>query len=467
MADRFDAVVVGAGAAGCVLAARLAQDRSRSVLLLEAGPDLRDNAPGALRDGWTITLEPGWGYESEPDAGGEVRNVFRAKLLGGTSWVTRFALRGSPADYDAWGPGWRFDDVLPAFNRLESDAEFGREPWHGDAGPLPITRYPEHEPTPILGAALEALEALGVPVVDDHNRPGAVGVGRMPMTSRGGARVTTADAYLGTPAPNLATRCGAQVDAVVFDGERATGVRLLDGSVVEGRHVILCAGVYGSPAILLRSGIGPAADLRSAGITVRCDLAGVGAGLADHPAIAVDCGYRGPVRAGPILHAVATFHSAAAPSEGPPDLMLWFSDPEEPDAFEITIVLLKPRSRGRVRLRSVNPADPPRIELPALTDASDVERLEEGHARALDLAQRPSLRRLCAEPVKRASLDEAWSLPHTVGTCAMGAVVDASGRVHGVEGLTIADASIMPDVPSGFTHLSTIMIAERIAEVVP
>src|SRR5262245_43550387 len=263
MADGFDAVVVGAGAAGCVVAARLAQDGARSVALLEAGPDLRGATPAALRDGWRIALEPGWGYESEPDAHGEVRGVFRGKLLGGTSWVTRFALRGSPADYDAWGPGWRFDDLLPYFNRLEADAEFGDEPWHGDSGPMPITRYPELEPTPLLAAATDALESMGVPPVDDHNRPGAVGLGRMPMTSRAGVRVTTADAYLAEPPAKLEIRCGAQVADIAFDGERASGVRMLDSSVVAADRVILCAGVYGNPAILMRSGIGPSAHLES------------------------------------------------------------------------------------------------------------------------------------------------------------------------------------------------------------
>jgi choline dehydrogenase len=477
MADGFDAVVVGAGAAGCVVAARLAQDGARSVALLEAGPDLRGATPAALRDGWRIALEPGWGYESEPDAHGEVRGVFRGKLLGGTSWVTRFALRGSPADYDAWvtlgNPGWGFDDVLPYFKRLEADAEFGHEPWHGDSGPMPITRYPEAEPTPVLGAAMEALQELGIRVVEDHNRPGAVGLARMPMNSREGVRVTSADAYLAPPPANLEIRSGAQVADIAFAGDRAAGVRLLDGSSLAAGHVVLCAGVYGTPVLLMRSGIGPAADLDAVGVSPRADLPGVGANLADHPALGVDCGYRGQAAAGPILHAVATFRSSVTPAHAPPDLMLWLADPEEPDLCEIEAVLLKPRSRGTVRLRSADPADPPRIDLPGLREAVDATRLAEARELAVAVAQHASLRRVCAAPVIAESLQDARSLPHTVGTCAMGAspqdgaVVDAAGRVHGIDGLTIADASIMPDVPSGYTHLSTIMIAERISEAVP
>ena len=165
--EAFDVVVVGGGAAGCVVAARLAESGSRSVLLLEAGADHRAAPPGELKDGWRIPREPDWGYAAEADARGVVEDLTRGKLLGGTSWMTRFALRGSPADYDEWAAlgnaGWSFDDVLPFFTRLEADAEFGDQPWHGDHGPMPITRYPALEPTEILAAGLDALEAVAFP----------------------------------------------------------------------------------------------------------------------------------------------------------------------------------------------------------------------------------------------------------------------------------------------------------------
>lgn len=486
-AEAFDVVIVGGGAAGCAVAARLSESVSRSVLLVEAGPDLRAKLPRELRDGWRIPREPDWGLAAEPDARGVSEDLTRGRLLGGTSWMTRFALRGSAADYDEWAalgnPGWGFEDVLPYFTALEADTDFGDQPWHGDDGPLPITCYLDVGLTDVASAGLEALEALGFSTVEDHNRPGAVGAGRMPMSSRDGVRVTTADAYLpldGTP-PNLAIRSGAPVADVVFDHTRATGVRLLDGTAIQAGWVVVCAGAYGSPAILLRSGIGPAEHLRSIGIPVRVDLPGVGGNLADHAGVDIDCGYRGSGRAAPILHLAATFHSAVMASDEPPDLMLWLSDPRgDPPIFEIDVVLLRPHARGRVRLRSADPAEPPRIELPDRRDRLDVERLAEGYRRALEVARRPEVRRLCsAPPSPQAYADDdlpnliradSYHLPHVVGTCSMGprpedgAVVDTSGHVHGTDRLSVVDASIVPNGLSGFTHIPTVMMAERLSE---
>jgi len=378
-------------------------------------------------------------------------------MLGGTSWATRFALRGSSADYDEWAAlgnaGWGFDDVLPFFRRLEADADFHDQPWHGDAGPIPVTRYLDLGLSEVAGSGLEALEAAGFPIVEDHNRPGVVGAGRMPMSSRAGIRVSTADAYLpaGGPPPNLTIQPDAHVAEIVFDGTRASGVRLLDRSVVEAGWVVLCAGTYASPPILMRSGIGPAEHLRSVGIPIRVDLPGVGANLADHPGLDIDCGYRGTARAAPILHVIATFHSAATSTDQAPDLMLWLSDPRkgDPPIFEIDVLLLRPCSRGSVRLRSADPTEPPRIDLPNLSDPFDVERLGEGYNRGREVANRPEIRRLCsgapspqaygAHELGDLIRANTASFPHVVGTCAMGprpddgAVVDTFGRVHGTE----------------------------------
>jgi choline dehydrogenase len=409
--------------------------------------------------------------------------------MGGTSSVTRFALRGSPGDFDEWealgNPGWSFDEVLPFFIKLESDAEFRDRSWHGDRGPIPVSRYLNDDLTEVGTAAMEAMQAMGFPAVEDHNQPGAVGVGRIPMNSVDGVRVTTASAYLPadrTP-PNITIIADTQIADLLFEGNRVVGVRGLDGAGFRAPHVVLCAGTYGSPAILMRSGIGPADHLRSLGIDVRVDLPGVGSNLADHAALDVDCGFTGAVRETPWLHTIATFRSSSAAVTGPPDLMFWVPDPFSPDGstpvFEIEVALLKPKSRGTVRLRSADPVEPPRITLPSLNDSTDIDVLSEGYRLGVELANRPEIRRLCSLPSSpsvedaefgRFARENAYSIPHVVGTCAMGpipehgGVVDSSGRVYGTEGLFVVDASIMPTVPSGFTHLPTIMIAERLSE---
>ena len=484
--DGFDSVIVGGGAAGCVLARRLSEDGDRSVLLIEAGPDLRDATPSEFRDGWRLPTIPDWGLQSEPDAAGATQRLRRGRALGGTSWLTRFAVRGAASDFDAWAasgnPAWRFEDVLPAFRRLETDADFGDRPWHGDHGPVPITRYLDHVPAGIHAAALDAFEALDYPAVEDHNEPAALGVGRMPMSSQAGRRATSLDGYLSPDwrPPNLTVRADAAVDRVLVDGSRATGIRLVDGTAIAADAVILAAGTYGSPVILLRSGIGPAGHLRSIGVEVRVDLPGVGANLADHPAVDLDSGWRGDAREGPILHSIATFRSSTGPKGGP-DMMFWASDPvgDEP-GFYFDPILLRPVSRGSVRLRSADPTDTPRIELPGVREPADMDRLVEGYRRGLELANRPEIRRLSTEPappdpggaaaVRRVVAENAYSIPHVVGTCAMGpspengAVVDSLGRVHGVSRLRVIDASIMPEPPSGFPHIITIMIAEHLAD---
>jgi choline dehydrogenase len=335
-------------------------------------------------------------------------------------------------------------------------------------------------------AAMEGCFALGIKVIDDHNEPGAVGIARMPMTAQRGQRVTTADAYLplATDA-NLTLRAEVLVANVVVERGRAVGVRLVDGTRVEAGRVVVCGGVYGSPALLMRSGLGPADHLREVGVDVVADLPGVGANLADHPQVWLDSGYRGGDTDATQLHTLATFRSRRCGADEPPDLAFWLGDPppggEPGTAIEIEILLMTPASRGVVRLRSSNPADAPLIRLPCLDAPGDLERLVEGLQRAQELARTPALRRVSAEPPSPELLTdddartwiekERYSIPHTVGTCAMGrapadgAVVDPTGSVYGVDGLSVVDASVIPTATSGFPHLVTIMLAERLSHM--
>jgi choline dehydrogenase len=252
-------------------------------------------------------------------------------------------------------------------------------------------------------------------------------------------------------------------------------VRLVDDTLVEAGQVVLCAGVYGSPAILMRSGIGPPDDLRELAIDVRVELPGVGENLIDHPSTYIDVGTLAESRATPLLHAVATFHSNARSLDQAPDLCLWIADPEgDPPLFAIEAVLLVPEhTRGRVRLGSADPSAPPRITLPTLTDGPDADRLAEAVAHAVEIAACPEVQQLLdqALPLPASSqLHELmhgnhYSIPHVVGTCAMGSVVDVQCRVRGTEALSVVDASAIPVALSAFTQLPTIALAERFAAV--
>jgi choline dehydrogenase len=478
-----ETAIVGAGAAGCVLAARLTEDPAHRVAVIEAGPDYPsiDALPEDLRDARRSAGSHDWGYADEVTGG----PVARARVVGGCSATNgTVALRGTVRDFDGWAargnPGWSYAEVLPAFLKLEDDRDFA-DRWHGADGPLPIRRYRPKEYTRVNAAAYEAAVQAGFPEVPDHNRPGTVGLGPLPVNAIDGVRMGAAMTYLARARDreNLKLIADAQVDRVLIEDGKAVGVALADGAVVRARRVILASGAYGSPAVLLRSGVGPADDLRALGIDVRADLPGVGANLQEHPGISVMWPMAEAQPDGPRFQVGVTWRSG---SDEESDYDMQHVPAGTPLLFWVSATVMTPRSRGTVRLSAADPAAPPRIRLNMLDDPHDVARMIEGVRSARRIGAQAPLAALASGPeqwagagleddeqLAKAVKSAAWTYHHAAGTCAMGpspaagAVVDARGNVHGVEGLLVADASIMPVIPAANTHLTALMVAERIA----
>jgi choline dehydrogenase len=487
-----DVVIVGAGSAGNVLAARLTEDADREVVLLEAGPDYGSIAdlPPEIRSGLRPVYTHDWGYRAETALDGRVLDTNRARIVGGCSATNAaLAVRGRPADYDRWAAlgcdGWSFTDVLPFFRRLEHDYDFDGEA-HGQDGPFPIRRPAPEELAPIQRAFLDACANAGFPVVADHNAPDAVGAGLPPMNLIDGVRQSTALTYLaGARArPNLTLRSDALVDRVELDSARAVGVRLAEsGEVIEAGRVILAAGAYGSPAILMRTGIGPAGHLGAVGVDPVLDRPGVGANLIEHPLMPNAFEARSQPRSGDrVFQALLTAPSSTADGFYDLHVLPLFNPPElqgDPPVFVILTSVMTPESRGTVHLRSADPDDAPRIDLGLLTHDADMPRMLDAVRITRRLAATEPLRDLLGEqimPGADASTDDALAAAvrvgceiyqHPVGTCRMGpsgdpgAVVDPRGAVYGLRGLFVIDASIMPTIPAANTNVPTIMVAER------
>ena len=490
-------IVVGGGSAGCVAAAILSEDPQCRVLLIEAGPDYPSLAdlPADLRDAGMPAMSHDWGYRTEPGDDGYAIDLPRARVIGGCSSTNAgFFVRGWPQDFDGWAesgvPEWSFEALLPVFGEIEHDADFAGD-GHGSSGPVPVVRDRVDDLPPLQRSFLDAAVAAGHLLVDDHNRPGAVGAGPMPRNVVDGTRMSTAITHL-LPArtrSNLEVRADTLVDRVELDGTTACGVRLASGEVIAGDRIVLAGGAYASPLILMRSGIGPADQLRSHEIPVTVDLPGVGRNLADHPLVAVDL----PTAAradGARFGVVVSARTTLADASRPPDVHLFaagpWDDPSSPGGgvFGIVTGLLSPRSRGRLQLRSPDPEDPPCIDLAHLRDPHDMARMVEATRMARHISRTEPLAGLVTgderapgaaiadgddEGLAASIAARVGSYHHPVGTCAMGAdsnpdaVTDHRGAVRGTAGLWVIDASVMPAVPSANTNATVIAVATRMA----
>ncbi len=522
MAASYDYVIVGAGSAGCAVAGRLSEDPSTRVLLLEAGGKDRSpniKIPAAFQKQFKSKLD--WDYASgpEPHLGGRTLYVPRGRGLGGSSSMNAMMyVRGRPLDYDDWSEagceGWSYDEVLPLFKRAEAN-ERGASEVHGGSGPLNVSDL--RSPRPLTRRFLDAARAEGIPFNPDLNAPEQDGVSMSQVTMKNGRRWSAADAYL-RPArrrTNLEVATGTQVCGLEIDGTRVAGARWRDRRGREavsraGREVVLSAGAIGSPQILMLSGIGPAKHLEEVGIKPRADVAGVGENLQDHPYV-ISC-FESIVaedladaekpkalaeyvlrRSGPLTSNVAEAMAfvRTRPGLAAADLQVLFGpayyhdngfDTIDGHAFSLAACLLKPKSRGRLRLRSADPGAKPVIVGNHLAEPEDVAtlvagiRLTHAIAAAEPLASVrgrtlvPSTPIETEEEIEAFAREEAELLYHPVGTCRMGAdegaVVDPKLRVNGIEGLRVADASIMPVITGGNTNAPAIMIGEKAADFI-